>query len=673
EILNICPRIPGQELDEPPTKEEAISFICELGHSREIKYITDVIVDHLHQPWRTFASIINKCLCGKDTANSGGKKETKGIVFHQMDTEEVSNRFVAPCFVNGLEAYDGKINLGVEENMISNEYAVKLCLEHEFIINPKEDDVEPRVIFGRSFQHIEKEEKSPDDWDDSLDFNLDDVPQFKEELLLFVCKMRKSNRNKKRAMENLNFFYRDIRTSSLAGGHLTQEEAAKEALAIRISQTFTLLEKVRPVIEIIAYHDKYKKVLNEIWKEKVELDEKIVKEEEEAIKKVRVTTIISKFLILDIPIDRDVPIVTMGTHDDEVGSSISKHPRQYETMEEVLLPQIHHEFLLWEGCSREAKFRYNTKLANLLPRHIYSPCMVNWDILHEMGCDGEINDMLRIRLRETVSNEEIFTFVAWLWLYQAVELDEEGFNVYFEGEEAISFICELGHSGEIKYITDVIVDHLHQPWRTFASIINKCRCGKDTANSGGKKETKGIVFHQMDTKEVSNRFVEPCFVNGLEVYDGKINLGVEENMISNEYAVKLCLEHEVGRGNKVVKKELIIVLRDIEKKEKSPDDWDDSLDFNLDDVPQFKEELPSFVCKKRKSNPGDHLTQEEKAKEALAIRISQKFTLLEKVRPVIKIIAYHDKYKKVLNEIWKEKVELDEKIVKEEEEAIKKG
>ncbi|GKE36716.1 hypothetical protein Tco_1460121 [Tanacetum coccineum] len=28
-------------------------------------YITNVIVDHLHQPWRTFASIINKCLCEK--------------------------------------------------------------------------------------------------------------------------------------------------------------------------------------------------------------------------------------------------------------------------------------------------------------------------------------------------------------------------------------------------------------------------------------------------------------------------------------------------------------------------------------------------------------------------------------------------------------------------------
>ncbi|GKB80430.1 hypothetical protein Tco_0947325 [Tanacetum coccineum] len=58
----IIAEVPGQEFDESPTKEEALSFICELGHSREIKYITDVIVDHLHQPWRTFESIINKCL-----------------------------------------------------------------------------------------------------------------------------------------------------------------------------------------------------------------------------------------------------------------------------------------------------------------------------------------------------------------------------------------------------------------------------------------------------------------------------------------------------------------------------------------------------------------------------------------------------------------------------------
>ncbi|GJX98682.1 retrovirus-related pol polyprotein from transposon TNT 1-94, partial [Tanacetum coccineum] len=47
------------------TRKEALSFIRELYHSREIKYIIDVIVNHLHQPWRTFASIINKCLYRK--------------------------------------------------------------------------------------------------------------------------------------------------------------------------------------------------------------------------------------------------------------------------------------------------------------------------------------------------------------------------------------------------------------------------------------------------------------------------------------------------------------------------------------------------------------------------------------------------------------------------------
>ncbi|GJS28558.1 hypothetical protein Tco_0489178 [Tanacetum coccineum] len=156
---------------------------------------------------------------------------------------------------------------------------------------------------------------------------------------------------------------------------------------------------------------------------------------------------------------------TMETHDDEVGSSRSKRPRQHETVEEVLLPQVHHEFLLWEGCNRDAKSR--------------------------MGCDGGIDDILRIRLREARSDEEILTSVAWirafninlpiyaelchefystyefdkvyaddllqtkkiiefrlgrrahsltllefaqrLGLYQAVELEEEGFNVYFKG------------------------------------------------------------------------------------------------------------------------------------------------------------------------------------------------------------------------------------------------
>nr|GEX85208.1 hypothetical protein [Tanacetum cinerariifolium] len=67
-----------------------------------------------------------------------------------------------------------------------------------------------------------------------------------------------------------------------------------------------------------------------------------------------------------------------------------------------------------EGCNRDAKSRYSTRLAQLLPRHIYSPCVVNWDVLNRIRCDGEIDDMLRIRLREARSDEEIFTSLAWI-------------------------------------------------------------------------------------------------------------------------------------------------------------------------------------------------------------------------------------------------------------------
>ncbi|GJW87014.1 hypothetical protein Tco_0162354 [Tanacetum coccineum] len=38
EILNIFPKVSGKEFDEPPTEEEALSFIHELGHSGEIRF-----------------------------------------------------------------------------------------------------------------------------------------------------------------------------------------------------------------------------------------------------------------------------------------------------------------------------------------------------------------------------------------------------------------------------------------------------------------------------------------------------------------------------------------------------------------------------------------------------------------------------------------------------------
>nr|GEU70058.1 uncharacterized mitochondrial protein AtMg00810-like [Tanacetum cinerariifolium] len=55
------------QFDELPFEEEILAFLRELGHSREIKMITDANINILPQPWRSFAAVIKKCLRGKST------------------------------------------------------------------------------------------------------------------------------------------------------------------------------------------------------------------------------------------------------------------------------------------------------------------------------------------------------------------------------------------------------------------------------------------------------------------------------------------------------------------------------------------------------------------------------------------------------------------------------
>ncbi|GKA14005.1 hypothetical protein Tco_0693651 [Tanacetum coccineum] len=124
---------------------------------------------------------------------------------------------------------------------------------------------------------------------------------------------------------------------------------------------------------------------------------------------------------------------TMGTHDDEVGSSRPKRSRQYETMEEVLLPQVHHEFLEWEGCNRDAKsraFNINEPIYSKLYHEFYSTYEFD-----EVCADDELKTkkIIKFRLGGRAHNLTLLEFARRLGLYHAQELDEEGFDVYFQG------------------------------------------------------------------------------------------------------------------------------------------------------------------------------------------------------------------------------------------------
>ncbi|GJX77851.1 hypothetical protein Tco_0324662 [Tanacetum coccineum] len=67
EVPKICPRLPNQDFVEPPPEEEMVPFNKELGYTGKCDMLSEIHIDHIHQPWRTFAAIINKCIFGKST------------------------------------------------------------------------------------------------------------------------------------------------------------------------------------------------------------------------------------------------------------------------------------------------------------------------------------------------------------------------------------------------------------------------------------------------------------------------------------------------------------------------------------------------------------------------------------------------------------------------------
>ncbi|GKB65874.1 hypothetical protein Tco_0927286 [Tanacetum coccineum] len=253
-----------------------------------------------------------------DTANSGGKKETKAMFFHKMETEEISDRFVAPVSEICL---DHEVKSG--NKVVKKELVIALRGEIyfvKFILNPEEDDVEPGVVFRRSFLRLTKaiadfenetitiypeldpfldsakeEENIGDDWDillDDLDFG--DIPNIEGvDVPQFVCKMKKSSRSKRKQLENYKLTYSDMGPSMSTGKPLTQEQDEREVLDISISERYSLLEEERPVIKTTAYSDKYKKILDGICLDKMKLYE-MNKEEEEAIIKIKGEALIEK-------------------------------------------------------------------------------------------------------------------------------------------------------------------------------------------------------------------------------------------------------------------------------------------------------------------------------------------------------------------------------------------
>ncbi|GJR04726.1 hypothetical protein Tco_0527710 [Tanacetum coccineum] len=88
-ILDICPRKEGEDFTEVQNDEDTLTFLIDLGYSGPLHKYTNMFVDHMHQPWRTLAACINKCLSGKTASNDKLRKSRIDILWGMFYRENV--------------------------------------------------------------------------------------------------------------------------------------------------------------------------------------------------------------------------------------------------------------------------------------------------------------------------------------------------------------------------------------------------------------------------------------------------------------------------------------------------------------------------------------------------------------------------------------------------------
>ncbi|GJU57580.1 hypothetical protein Tco_1235346 [Tanacetum coccineum] len=83
------PKQPNQPFVKPPCQDKLVTFLKKLGYADSMTTISQVVVNKLHQPWRTFLSILNKCLTGKSSGVDRARELIVQILWGLVNLESV--------------------------------------------------------------------------------------------------------------------------------------------------------------------------------------------------------------------------------------------------------------------------------------------------------------------------------------------------------------------------------------------------------------------------------------------------------------------------------------------------------------------------------------------------------------------------------------------------------
>ncbi|GJU71902.1 hypothetical protein Tco_1263307 [Tanacetum coccineum] len=154
-ILDICLIVEGVNFVDVPYDDATLSFLIKLRYKGPLYKHTNMFVDHMHQPWRTLAAIINKCLSGKTASNdklrksridillTTGRRRDQGMkICHSPDSPRLK-------FVRIGKDYQ-EYGLPIPETMLTE--AIKLSESYKMFIKYSTGQIPPKKSNGKGSQ-----------------------------------------------------------------------------------------------------------------------------------------------------------------------------------------------------------------------------------------------------------------------------------------------------------------------------------------------------------------------------------------------------------------------------------------------------------------------------------------------------------------------------------------
>ncbi|GJS75838.1 hypothetical protein Tco_0725719 [Tanacetum coccineum] len=414
DILQICPKVGNKKFEEPPLEKEILAFLASLGHSGEIRKITDVNVNKLHQPWRSFAAVINKCLSGKPSYDSLRLSQDQ-ILWGMYNKKKVDYAYLMwEDFIYQIENKNSK-----KGNTIYYPRFTKLVVN--FVMDkdpsiPRRNKNEDTKLYGT---------------------------------ILPVALTNEDIRNS----ESYKEYY------AIASGMIPPKMKGSKKKA----NTDTTSKQKPPIVP--------KEKKSGKGKQKAKQLETISKEMMTEAEQLKTITKRSHKETHNSHASRS------GADEGTGVSPIFLHESN-ELMEISIADQIALDDALVAPADRLKIGKCNLRLSS--------------DVTSKEATLQVAYDVLKLTpfykaFQVSADVPEIYMQEYWALLIDILQIFPKVDNKKFKEppleKEILAFLASLGHSREIRKITDVNVNKLHQPWRSFAAIINKCLSGKPSYDS----------------------------------------------------------------------------------------------------------------------------------------------------------------------------------------------